>query len=108
MVKSRIFVRKLLSQALILTFYERNAITSAVFAIWHRARPSDGKTFFGLHLYLPGRCCKNSLSARGHAQCKSGPGITCLVSITIYCTDDSPRQFLRKKYLKKIAMENAH
>ena len=31
-VKSRIFVRKLLSQALILTFYERNAITSAVFA----------------------------------------------------------------------------
>ena len=47
MVKSRIFVRKLLSQALILTFYERNAITSAVFAIWlsARARPSDGKTF---------------------------------------------------------------
>ena len=46
MVKSRIFVRKLLSQALILTFYERNAITSAVFAIWHsaRARPSDNKT----------------------------------------------------------------
>ena len=30
MVKSRIFVRKLLSQSLILTFYERNAITSAV------------------------------------------------------------------------------
>ena len=104
MVKSRIFVRKLLSQALILTFYERNAITSAVFAIWLSARawPSDGKTFFGFHLYLPGRCCKNSLSARGHAQCKSGPGIKfSLVSITIYCTNDSPRQFLRKKYFKK-------
>ena len=103
MVKSRIFVRKLLSRSLILTFYERNAITSAVFAIWHsaRARPSDGKTSFGLHLYLPGRCCKNSLSARSPAQCKSGPGITCLVSITIYCTNDSPRQFLRTKYFEK-------
>ena len=46
-MKSRIFVRKLLFQALILTFYERNAITSAVFAVWlsARERPSDGKTF---------------------------------------------------------------
>ena len=100
MVKSRIFVQKLLPQALILTFYERNAITSAVFALWlsARARPSDGKTFFGLHLYLPGRCCKNSLSARGPAHCKSGPGITCLVSVTIYFTNDSFCQFLRTKY----------
>ena len=110
MMKSGIFVRKLLPQALILTFYERNAITSAVFAIWHsaRARPSDGTTFFVLRLYLPGRCCKNSLSARGPAQCKSGPGITCLVSITIYCTNDSPRKFLRTKYFKKKVRENAH
>ena len=47
MVKSWIFVRKLLSQALILIFYECSAITSAVFAIWlsARARPSNGKTF---------------------------------------------------------------
>ena len=69
MEKSGIFVQKLLSQALILTFYERNAITSAVFAIWHsaRARASDDKTFFGLHLYLPERCCKNTLSASGPA-----------------------------------------
>ena len=109
MVKSRIFVRKLLSQALILTFYEGNAITSAVFAIWlsGRARPSDGKTFFGLHLYLPEKCCKNSLSARGPVQCKSGPGITCLVSVTIYFTNDSSRQFLRTKYFK-IARKNAY
>ena len=103
MVKSRMFVRKLLPQALILTFYERNAITSAVFAIWlsGRARLSDGKTFFGLHLYLPGRCCKNPLSTKGPTQSKSGPGITCLVSVTIYFTNDSSRQFLRTKYFKK-------
>ena len=109
MVKSRIFVRKLLSQALILTFYEGNAITSAVFAKWlsGRSRFSDGKTFFGLHLYLPEKCCKNSLSARGPVQCKSGPGITCLVSVTIYFTNHSSRQFLRTKYFK-IASENAH
>ena len=100
-VKSRIFVRKLLFQALILTFYERNAITSAVFAKWlsARDRPSDGKTFFGLHLYLAGRCSKNSLYCR--KQCKSSPGITCLASVTIYCTNDSPRQFLREKILLK-------
>ena len=61
-----VFVQKLPPQALILTFYERTAITIAVFAIWLSARapPSDSRTFLGLHLYLAGRCCKNSLSAR--------------------------------------------
>ena len=54
--------------------------------MWHSARSpgSDSRTFFGLHLYLATRCCKNHLSARGLAQCKSGPGITCLVSVTKY------------------------
>ena len=69
-------------------FYERNAITSAVFAMWHsaRAQRSDSKISYGLHLHLAGRCCKNPLNARDPAQCKSDPGITCLVSVTIYCT----------------------
>ena len=102
------FLSYLLFQALIQTFYGRNEKTSAGFAIWHSARTllSDSRTFFGLHLYLAGRCCKNFQRARGTAQCISGPGTTCLVSVTIYCTifhDGSPphRQFLRTKYLKK-------
>ena len=35
-----------------ITFYERNATTSAGFTIWHNARTlrSDGKSFFDLHL----------------------------------------------------------
>ena len=51
-----------------LLFYERNAITRAGFTIWHSARAlcSDGKTFFGLHLYLAGRYCENPQSTRGH------------------------------------------
>ena len=40
--------------------------------------------FFGLHLYLAGRCCKNPLSARSLAQSKPSPGTTCLVSVTIF------------------------
>ena len=40
------------------------------------ATASDSRTFFGIHLYLAGRCGKNPLSARGPVQCKSGPGIT--------------------------------
>ena len=48
--------------------------------------PSDNTTFFGLHLYLTGKSFKILLSARGPAQFKSGPGLTCLVSVTIYCT----------------------
>ena len=84
-MKSRVFVLKVATSGPHLNFYELNTITSAVFAIWITARalPSDDRTFFGLHLYLAGRCCKNPLSARDPAQCKSGPG---LVSVTIYCT----------------------
>ena len=42
--------------------------------------------FFGFHLHLAERCCKNLQSARGLARCKSGPAITWLVDVTIYCT----------------------
>ena len=42
---------------------------------------SDGRTFFGLHLYSAGRCYKNPISARGPAQCKYGPGMTCLAVV---------------------------
>ena len=40
-----------------LTFYERNAITRARFSMYNivpEALRLDGKTFFGLHLYLVG------------------------------------------------------
>ena len=49
----------------------------------------DGKTFFGLHLYLAGRCCNNPQSASGTAQCISGPGnymVGRRLDVTIYCT----------------------
>ena len=81
-----------------------------------KALRSNLETFYGLHLHLAERCCENLQSARGPARFKSGPAITWLVSVTIYCTIfqqqfiNSPphRQFLRTKYfLKKLAMENA-
>ena len=43
---------------------------------------SNRKTFFGLHLYLAERCCKNPQTARGPAYCKSGPAIARLVGVT--------------------------
>ena len=79
------FVLKVAISGPDLPFYERNAITRAGFTIWYNARAprTDGKTFFGLHLYLAERCCKNSQSTRGPVQCKSGAGITWLVSLNI-------------------------
>ena len=79
------FVLKVATSGPHLLFYERNAITRDGFTIWQSARAprSDGKTFFGLHLYLAGTCCKNPHIARGPVQCKSGLGITRLVSVTI-------------------------
>ena len=67
-----------------LPFYERNAITRAGVTIWHSAKAprTDGKTFFGLHIYLAGKCCNNLQSTRGPVQYKSGPGITWLVRAT--------------------------
>ena len=74
------------------------------------------KAFFSLHLHLAERCCKNLPRARGPARCKSGPAITWLVSVTIYCTifqkqfSNSPLTlpvFTHKIFKKKLAMENA-
>ena len=91
-----------------LLFYERNAITRARLTIWHSARAprSDGKTVFGLLLYLAGRCCEITQRTRGPMQFKSGRGITLFVSVTIQCTifqsrSSPPRQFSRTKYSKK-------
>ena len=69
------FVLKVATSGPHLRFYERNAITRAGFTIWHSARAplSDGKTFYGLHLYLAGRCCKILPSTKGPVLCKSGP-----------------------------------
>ena len=44
------------------------------------------KIFFGLHIYLAGRCSENYEIARGYAQCKSARAIIWLVGETIYCT----------------------
>ena len=53
--------------------YERNAITRAGFTtIWHStskgSRAQMVRLFFGLHLYLAGRCCENFPSAKGPSQ----------------------------------------
>ena len=56
---------------------------------------------------------QNPLSARGPAQFKSGPEITCLVSVTIYCAIFQKRfaspvfthKMLFKKYLGKMLIE---
>ena len=84
--------------------------------MWHsvRAQRSDSRIFFGLHLHLAGRCCKNPLIARDPAQCKSDPEITCLVRVTIYCAIFSITihfqlaSFYGQNTFKKIARENAH
>ena len=72
----------------------------------HGFRVQMVRRFFGLHLYLAGRCCENPQSARAPGQYKSGPGITWLVDETIYFTFFNnnlppPRQLLKTKYSKK-------
>ena len=62
-----------------LPFYERNAITRAGFTIIRHctnkgSRAQMVRLFFGLHLYLAGRCCENLQSAKGPAQYKFGQG----------------------------------
>ena len=75
----------------------------------HIARaPRSDCDFFWSSPILAGRCYKNPQSARGPLQCKSGPKITWLVNVTIYCiffnsNTSSPCQFLRTKYFKKIS-----
>ena len=87
------------------------------------APPSDGKTFFGLHLYLAGRCCKiPQVPGAPHnvnpAQVSRlvGETNTCLVGVTIYCTilqqqfTSTQPVFTLKNICekKKLARGNAH
>ena len=66
--------------------------------------PRSDKTFFGLHLHLARKYCKN-LKVRG-AQLDINPAraITWLVGVTIYFFNNNsppPRQFLCNKILLK-------
>ena len=82
---------------------------------------SDGKTFFGLHQYLAGRCCEN-LQVAGtprsvnlaHVCRLVGETNTWLIGIIVvpFYNNNSPppHQFLHEKTLlkKKLAWGNAH
>ena len=108
-----VFVQKAAHSVLFQSFDERNVITRDGFTIWRCAR-SDGKIFIFSSL-LVGRCCKNSQSARGPAQCKFGSGnnmvswrnhLLCHFSIKIHFHLAS---VCAKKYLwKKLDTRNAH
>ena len=80
------------------------------------AQRSNGKTFFGLHLYLAEKYCKNFIVAGAQLNANPARGITWFVGETIYCTfwnnnSPSPHQFLCNKILlRKISYSkgNAH
>ena len=64
------------------------------------------KTFFGLHLYLARKYCKNPKVPGAQFNVNSARAITCFVGRTIYSTffnNNSPpsRQFLCNKILLK-------
>ena len=65
---------------------------------------SNGKIFFGLHLYLAGKYCENSKVPRAQLDANPARAITWFVGVTIYCTcfnnnSPPPRQVLCKKIL---------
>ena len=67
---------------------------------------SNGKIFFGLHLYLAGKYCENFKVPRAQLDVNPARAITWFVGVTIYCTffnsnSPPPRQVLCKKYFKK-------
>ena len=84
-----------------------------------RVLRSNLRTFYGLHLHLTERCCKNFQSATGPAWCKIGPAITWLVGVNIYIVLFFNNNSLIHLHLasfyaqntskkkKKLAMENA-
>ena len=71
--------------------------------------PHSDKTFFGLHLYLADKYCKNPKVTGAQLNVNPARVITWFVAVTIYCTffnSNSPslRQFLcNKVLLKKLA-----
>ena len=67
---------------------------------------SNGKIFFGLHLYLAGKYCENSKVPGAQLNVNSARAKTWFVGVAICCTffnknSPPPRQFLCKKILKK-------
>ena len=66
-------------------FCERSAITRARFTLWHSARAlsSDGKTFLISTYTWQEDVAKTPKVPEATRKCKSGPGITWLVSVTI-------------------------
>ena len=79
------------------------------------AQSSNRKTFFGFHLHLSERSCKNLQSAMDPARYKSGPAIIWFIGVTIHCTifqqlfSNSLQlpSFYAQNTLKKLAMKNA-
>ena len=71
--------------------------------------PRSGKNFFGLHLHLAGKYCKNSKMPVAQLNVSPPRAITWFVGVTIYCTlfnynSPPPLQFFCNKILlKKIA-----
>ena len=64
------------------------------------------RLFFGLHLYLVGKYCKNPKVSGGQLNVNPARAKTWFVGVTIYCTFFNtnslpPRQFLRNKILLK-------
>ena len=67
---------------------------------------SNGKIFFGLHLYLIGKYCENSKVPGAQLNVNPPRAITWFVGVTIYCTffnnnSPPPRRFYARKYFKK-------
>ena len=59
---------------------------------------SNGKIFFGLHLYLAGKYCENVKVPKAQQNVNRERAITWFVGVTIYCTffnnnSPPPRQF---------------
>ena len=72
------------------------------------------RLFFGFHLYLGGKYCKNLKEPGAQINVNPARAIVWFVGVTVCCTffnDNSPRQFLCNKILlKKISYSkrNAH
>ena len=104
-MKLRVFILKVANSGPQLSFYEHNAITVA-----HCQEHRDHiRLFFGLHLYLAGKYCKNPKVPGAQLNVNPARTITWLVGVTIYCTffnnnSPPPRQcWCNKILLKKIS-----
>ena len=105
----RVFILKVANSGPRVTIYERNEepgtnLTDSTVP----GAPRSDKTFFGLHLYLAGKYCKNPKVPGVQLNVNPAWAITWLVGATIYCTfcknnSPPPGQFLSNIIrLKKI------